>query len=65
MSDKIFGCSRCRKQVPAAEDAAAPRCCGRPMEPLPFCTSVPNPEMSRNYDEDEPCADGTTPKRGE
>jgi hypothetical protein len=32
------------------------------MEPLPFCTSVPNPEMARNYADDEPCADGTVRK---
>jgi hypothetical protein len=29
------------------------------MEPLPFCTTQPHPEMARNYDEDLPCNDGT------
>ncbi len=32
------------------------------MEPLPFCTTQPHPEMARNYDEDLPCDDGTQAK---
>lgn len=62
MSTSMFGCTRCHKQASVEKDAVAPRCCGRPMEPLPFCTSVPNPEMARNYADDEPCADGTVRK---
>jgi hypothetical protein len=33
------------------------------MGPLPFCTSVPNPEISRNSDADEPCDPGTLPRK--
>jgi hypothetical protein len=32
-------------------------------EPLPFCTSAPNPEMARNFAAEEPCDDGTLPKK--
>jgi hypothetical protein len=35
------------------------------MEALPYCTTAPNPEMARNYDEDEPCDNGTLSKKGE
>lgn len=30
---------------------------------LEDCTSVMNPEMARNYEENEPCNDGTKTKR--
>jgi len=33
------------------------------MEPLPFCTKAQDPEMARNYEVDEPCDDGTIPKK--
>jgi hypothetical protein len=33
-------------------------------DPLPYCTKVPNAEMARGVDADEPCADGTQPKKG-
>ena len=36
---------------------------GKEMEPLPFCTSAPHAEMSRNYDKDEPCDPGTLPRK--
>jgi hypothetical protein len=34
-----------------------------PMGPLPFCRVMPDPEQARNYEEDEPCDDGTTHKK--
>jgi hypothetical protein len=63
MSNVIYVCGVCDKRIEVKDGAPAPQCCKREMEPLPFCTSVPNAEMSRNYDADEPCADGTTPKK--
>jgi hypothetical protein len=33
------------------------------MVPLPFCTTAPNPEMARNYEADEPCDDGSGPRK--
>ena len=32
---------------------------------LEDCTSVMNPEMARNYEENEPCNDGTKTKKKE
>jgi hypothetical protein len=65
MSDVVYGCKSCGKEVTVPVGKPAPACCGLPMEPepLPFCTSAPDPEMARNYDADEPCDDGTLPKK--
>jgi hypothetical protein len=63
MSKQIYVCRSCGKQVTAKKGKDAPSCCQKEMEPLPFCTTVPNPEMSRFDNPDEPCADGTTPKK--
>jgi hypothetical protein len=63
VSDIIYTCSVCHKEVTVPEGQAVPVCCGREMGPLPFCTSAPNPEMSRNYDADEPCDPGTLPRK--
>lgn len=63
MSDVIYTCSKCHKEVTVAEGQAVPICCGLEMEPLPFCTTAPHPEMARNYDEDEPCDPGTLPRK--
>jgi hypothetical protein len=38
-------------------------CCRREMEPLPFCTSVPQAEMVRDGAGDTPCDDGTLPRK--
>ncbi len=62
MSDAIYTCEVCKKQTKVPEGEPIPLCCKKEMEPLPFCTSAPNPEMARNYENDEPCADGTAPK---
>jgi hypothetical protein len=59
MSSIIYTCSVCGKQSTAEEGKPIPLCCNKEMEPLPFCTTQPHPEMARNYDEDLPCNDGT------
>jgi len=61
MSDMTYSCSICKREATVKEGDAVPICCGREMEPLPFCTTAPNPEMARNYDADEPCDPGTLP----
>lgn len=65
MSEEVtYYCSVCQKQTSVKKGRPAPFCCHKEMEPLPFCTQAPNPEMARNYDADEPCDDGTgRPKR--
>ncbi len=62
MADMTYACSVCGKQVEVKNGKPAPRCCKKEMEPLPFCTAAPHPEMARNYDEDLPCDDGTQAK---
>ncbi len=63
MAAVTYHCTLCDKRVEVAEGEKIPMCCDREMEPLPFCTTVQsNPEMVRNYDENEPCDPGTTPK---
>jgi len=59
MSSVVYACSVCGRKVTVGKDDPVPLCCHKEMEPLPFCTTAPNPEMARNYDEDEPCDDGT------
>jgi hypothetical protein len=56
----IYRCVSCNKTVEYKEGEDAPVCCKEKMipEPLPQCTSAPNPEMARNSDEDEACNDG-------
>jgi hypothetical protein len=54
-----YHCSACKREVAVKEGDEVPICCGKEMEPLPFCTSAPHAEMSRNDDADEPCDDGT------
>ncbi len=63
MSDVTYSCSVCKKEAKAKEGDPVPICCGREMEPLPFCTTAPNPEMARNYDPEEPCDPGTLPRK--
>ncbi len=63
MSDIQYVCSVCGKKTTAKKGEDVPACCGQPMEPLPFCTVPPNPEMVRNYDSGEPCDDGTIPRK--
>jgi hypothetical protein len=65
MSDAVYCCRKCGQQETIPVGKPAPICCGQPMEPepLPFCTSAPNPEMARNYDPQEPCDPGTIPKK--
>jgi hypothetical protein len=62
MSDITYACGICGKQVVLEKGKPAPACCRREMEPLPFCTKVPNAEMSRLADEDDACDDGITNK---
>lgn len=54
-----YTCSVCGADVKVPRGAAIPLCCNKQMEPLPYCTARPHPEMARNYDADEPCDDGT------
>lgn len=63
MSDQTYICRECGKQKTVTEGEPVPICCTKPMEPLPYCTKIPNAEMDRPTDSDEPCADGTTPKK--
>ena len=63
MANVTYICRTCRKEVVASEGEPIPICCQKEMEPLPFCTTAPHAEMARNYDADEPCDDGTIPKK--
>jgi hypothetical protein len=63
MSDVTYTCPICGTKLKVEAGEPAPDCCGRKMEPLPFCTTAPNPEMARNYNEDLPCDDGTQAKK--
>ena len=58
-----YYCTTCKREVTVKEGKKVPICCGKEMEPLPFCTSAPHAEMSRNYDKDEPCDPGTLPRK--
>jgi len=59
MSEANYYCSVCGKKASVKKGKAVPLCCHKEMEPLPYCTEAPNPEMARNYDPEEPCDDGT------
>jgi hypothetical protein len=63
MKELTYRCSVCGKEVKAAEGKPAPVCCNKPMEPLPFCTNPETAETARNYNADEPCADGSTKRK--
>ena len=66
MSERRYRCPECDKQVTVKEGQPVPLCCGKPMEPmgpLPFCRVMPDPEQARNYEDDEPCDDGTSRKK--
>jgi len=66
MSERRYKCPECDKQVTVKEGQPVPLCCGKPMEPmgpLPFCRVMPDPEQARNYEEDEPCDNGTGRKK--
>jgi len=62
MKNTTYACSKCDRRVTLPASEAVPVCCGLRMEPLPYCTSAPNPEMARNYEAQDPCDDGTGPK---
>jgi len=63
MSEKQYQCRVCGKQTTIKEGQSVPFCCGKEMEPLPYCRVMPDPEQARNYDEDEPCDDGVSRKQ--
>lgn len=63
MSELIYKCRECNSQITIIKGQPVPLCCKKEMEPLPFCTKAQDPEMARNYEADEPCADGTMPKK--
>lgn len=63
MDDVTYICSVCAKEVKAQKGKPIPLCCHKEMEPLPFCTVAPNAETARNYEIEEPCDDGTLPKK--
>ncbi len=57
----IYKCSACKKEAGVKKGEKVPICCEKEMaiiDPLPYCTSVPHSEMSRNNTSDEPCDDG-------
>lgn len=58
MAERIYYCTVCERRETVKDGDPVPFCCGRDMEPLPYCTAAPQSEMARNYDEDAPCADG-------
>lgn len=63
--ETTYVCASCGAQATVEKGKPAPMCCAcnKEMEPLPYCTNPPHAEMSRFEDADEPCADGTTPKK--
>ena len=63
MAQMTYACSVCGKEVKVEKGKPTPLCCMKEMEPLPFCTTAPNPEMARNNDEGLPCDDGTQAKK--
>ena len=63
MSELIYKCRECNRQITIKKGQPVPFCCKKEMEPLPLCTKAQDSEMARNYDADEPCDDGTTPKK--
>lgn len=63
MEEIVYTCSVCGKTAKAEKGKPVPLCCRREMDPLPFCTTAPHPEMARNYDEDLPCDNGTLAKK--
>lgn len=65
MPDPIYHCRECNRRAAVKEGDAIPFCHGLQMEPLPYCpAAISDPEQARNYREDEPCDDGTLPKKG-
>ncbi len=66
MSEIQYTCPHCGKKIVQPADKPAPVCCGHTLaaDPLPYCTKIPNAEMDREGDADEPCADGTASKKG-
>jgi hypothetical protein len=63
MSEIVYSCEVCKRQTKVPTGRPVPLCCSKEMVPLPFCTTAPNPEMARNYEADEPCDDGTGPRK--
>ena len=59
MSDIVYTCAVCGKEIPVEKGKPVPLCCKKEMEALPFCTVAPNSEMARSEDAGEPCDDGT------
>ncbi|HOW84964.1 MAG TPA: hypothetical protein P5119_06370 [Candidatus Aminicenantes bacterium] len=64
MSSLVYACAVCGHRVTVGKGEPIPLCCRKEMEPLPFCTTAPHPEMARNADEDEPCDNGTLARPG-
>ncbi len=54
----MYLCRLCGQQSGVEAGEPAPFCCGQEMELLPFCRIAADPEMTRNYVEEEPCDDG-------
>ena len=63
MDQMTYACFACGNEVKVEKGKPVPLCCNKVMEPLPFCTTAPNPEMARNNDEGLPCDDGTQAKK--
>lgn len=61
MSEQVaFECNNCQNQTLAPQNAAAPECCGQPMQTISMdqCTQATTAEHSRFDSDDEPCDDG-------
>jgi hypothetical protein len=63
MKQLTYKCSVCGKEEIVLASEPVPVCCNKPMEPLPFCTGPVSAEAERAGNPDEPCDDGTAPKK--
>jgi ribosomal protein S27E len=63
MKQLTYKCSVCGKEEIILAAEKAPVCCNMVMEPLAACTGPVSAEASRAGNADEPCDDGTTPKK--
>jgi len=63
MKQLTYKCSVCGKEEIVLAAEPAPFCCNKVMEPLAACTAPVSAETSRAGNADEPCDDGTAPKK--
>jgi hypothetical protein len=63
MKELTYRCSVCGKEEIVLASEPAPVCCLKEMEPMAACTGPVSAETSRSAAADEPCDDGTAPKK--